>query len=166
MDRRTQRRRRLHELLSDIKDTENPFGAAIDVLTSELESAVPPAPGPLYSLSLSAHVQRRGPVVKNPFPPTATVLEWECVKDLGESEIELERVEKLFKERRGQFDRCLADWRAGLEEQLVGIFEAGAEDIVPGVPVQPVEGESRTEPIVKVSSIEFPLPSRTYGVPR
>lgn len=60
-------------------------------------------------------------------------------------EVGIERIEELFKERREQFDLCLAEWREGLEKRLVEIFEDGAEEAA-------VEGEeTRAEPIVKVS---------------
>ncbi|KAF8597245.1 hypothetical protein BDV93DRAFT_562495 [Ceratobasidium sp. AG-I] len=76
---------------------------------------------------------------------------------MGEMEISLERVEELFNERREQIDRCILDWREGLEKRLVEIFAAGFKAAGPETAVEAIEAvEGRDsedideKPIVKV----------------
>jgi hypothetical protein len=95
--RRIKRCAHLHRLLSEIRHSEHPFSAAIQLLNSDVGLAIPPV-DPLSSpLSPS---ERPEPTVVNPFPPTATMLDWECLRDLSEMEVDVERIEELFRERR------------------------------------------------------------------
>ena len=152
-ERRIERRRCLQKLLVNVKDTAHPFSAAIEVL----------APGQgaeTHSTPRLSHFDfvptpRRHSTVVNPFPPIAIALEWECLKDLGETEISVERVEELFNERREQLDRCLVDWREALEKQLVEIFTARVVTTLSGVPVETADGGTEAEPIVKASFIWY-----------
>jgi hypothetical protein len=61
------------------------------------------------------------------FPCTATVLEWECLRDLEESDISLDSVEEEFDERRGKIAGKIFEWREDVKERLVRIFEAGRD---------------------------------------
>ncbi|KAF8596726.1 hypothetical protein BDV93DRAFT_50957 [Ceratobasidium sp. AG-I] len=153
--RRISRRGCLHELIVDLSYTMHPFSAAVEVLAPGQGAGVTSTPQPSDSHLAPKPRQRLN--VANPFPQTAIALEWECLKDLGETEISLERVEELFNERRERIDRCILDWRGDLEERLVEIFHAGVATTAQGAPVEEdksVEAfdgeESRAEPIVKV----------------
>ncbi|KAF8597247.1 hypothetical protein BDV93DRAFT_527545 [Ceratobasidium sp. AG-I] len=153
--RRIDRRGRLYNLIVDISDNVHPFSAAIEVLAPGQGAGVTSTPQSSDSHLAPKPGQRLN--VANPFPQTAIAFEWECLKDLGETEISLERVEELFNERREQIDRYILDWREDLEEQLVEIFHAGVATAVQGALVEEDESveafdgeESIAEPIVKV----------------
>lgn len=156
-ENRIMRRRRLHDLLVNVKFTAHPFSAAMEVL-------VPGLAKDLLSTSQPSEFNfvpktRPLPAVLNPFPPIAVILEWECLKDLSETELSVERVEELFHERREQLDKCLTDWRENLEKRLVEILNTkvkttsgAAVEIVEAIEMADGE-EIEAEPNVKVSLI-------------
>ncbi|KAF8597241.1 hypothetical protein BDV93DRAFT_36642 [Ceratobasidium sp. AG-I] len=148
-----------------MRRTEHPFAAAHTAIIPKPKTEKPIAldsdlsgdsgtdsgqPDRIHFLSDGWGMKRQRAVVPNPFPPTAVALEWECIKDLGETEINLGEVEELFNERREQVRQDIADWRAGFERRLVEIHEAGAEGTASGAAVGvPNDGWTEVELIVK-----------------
>ncbi|KAF8596724.1 hypothetical protein BDV93DRAFT_480023 [Ceratobasidium sp. AG-I] len=168
LERRIERRERLDRLLLKMKRSEHPFAAAHAVIKPHPGSELPLAldsdlsgdsdsdsdsslSHKFPSLTTSWGMQRQRAVVRNPFPGTAVALEWECLNDLGEMEISLERVEELFNERQEQIRQRIVNWRTGFERRLVEIYSAGTQSAAPGAAVEtPVSEETKAEPVVQV----------------
>ncbi|KAF8596717.1 hypothetical protein BDV93DRAFT_527881 [Ceratobasidium sp. AG-I] len=155
LQRRIQRQKFLHKLLMEMKRTEDPFAAAHAALVTNQGSEIPVVQNsdsnsdldlsPFFPTldALKATQVQRG-VAQNPFPKTNKMLEWECLKDLSEMEVEVGRIEELFNERREQVRQSVGDWRTDLEKRLVEIYETGVEGTLEG-------GGTKAEPIVKVN---------------
>ncbi|KAF8602496.1 hypothetical protein BDV93DRAFT_509258 [Ceratobasidium sp. AG-I] len=162
LERRIQRRERLDDLLVKIRRAEHPFVEAHAAIIPSrglekpiaLDSDSEPESDLLArypDLAFYKGMPRQQAVVPNLFPQTTIVLEWECLKELSDMEVDVERIEELFDERQDQVRQGIADWRTGFEGRLVEIHEAGAEGAVPGNAVKPTDSEdTKAEPVVKV----------------
>ena len=146
-----------------MKRTEHPFAAAHAAITPNQISEVPTAldsDSELDSDVLAEYpdlaffkgMPRQQAVVRNPFPSTAVVLDWECLKDLSDLEVSVERIEELFNERRELVRQGIADWRVGFERRLVKMHEAEVGGIAAGAAVEALESDgTEVEPVVTVS---------------
>ncbi|KAG8708242.1 hypothetical protein FRC08_000042, partial [Ceratobasidium sp. 394] len=121
--RRIERRAHVDQFLMDMKYNDHPFAPILDALGV----GVPPPPDlsevrhPGLSTEERAFVLEMGDhlEIANPFPETRTALEWDCLNDLGETEMSIEDVETKLENRRIRIVEKVLEWRAMIEERLL-----------------------------------------------
>ncbi|KAG9083140.1 hypothetical protein FS749_006267 [Ceratobasidium sp. UAMH 11750] len=90
------RRKRAQELFADYEQEVHHFGSLLNALGHE-----------------------NPPLVVNPFPDMATILEWDNVKELYEPDMPIGTINTRFTESLPNFENRLATWRNGIESQLI-----------------------------------------------
>ncbi|KAG9103595.1 hypothetical protein FRC07_009957, partial [Ceratobasidium sp. 392] len=129
--RRIERRQYVDQFLTNMKFNDHPFASILDALGV----GVPPPPDlseaqlPGMSASMEAFMLNMmcDLEIANPFPKTETALEWNCLKDLGETEMTIPEVEARLEERKVRIVEQVSEWRATTENRLVEIFGSGID---------------------------------------
>ncbi|KAG8795864.1 hypothetical protein FRC12_008587 [Ceratobasidium sp. 428] len=135
--RRAEHRAIVDQYLMDMRFNDHPFASILDALGV----GVPPPPdlSGVQKRGLSARDKvfllnlRNGLKIANPFPKAETMLEWDCLKDLSEMEMDLPEVETKLKERRTHIGELVSEWRARTETRLLEMF--GPDISAPGYDV-------------------------------
>ncbi|QRV99027.1 valine-tRNA ligase [Ceratobasidium sp. AG-Ba] len=112
------------KFLISMKFTSHPF----EFIFQALGVPTPPVPDlnkPPSRWSMT--LQFTGPKVANPFPKTITALGWDCLKDIDETEMSVEEVEKKLEERKAEIQAKAVEWRTDVEKQLIERLESSSD---------------------------------------
>ncbi|KAG8680427.1 hypothetical protein FRC09_018259, partial [Ceratobasidium sp. 395] len=124
--RRIERRQCVDQFLMDMKFNNHPFAPMLDALGV----GVPLPPdlseiyehGPISYIREALYLEMEDPLeIANPFPKTETVLEWDCLRDLSDTEMTLQDVKTKLEERKAQIEEKVLEWRAMAEDHLLEI---------------------------------------------
>ncbi|KAG8795626.1 hypothetical protein FRC12_011972 [Ceratobasidium sp. 428] len=122
-----ERRQCVDQFLMDMKFNDHPFAPMLDALGV----GVPPPPdlseiyehGPISYIREALYLEMEDPLeIANPFPKTETVLEWDCLRDLSDTEMTVQDVKTKLEERKAQIEEKVLEWRAMAEDHLLEVF--------------------------------------------